>query len=205
MPRISRLQRSRSARAPRPAGQYALGAQRAALGVGPLLHRRYTVEIPRSVANEQVSSAVLMRAIKSQIAQLSPSALAQFRKTHGKPGEMRVGDEYDITMLGPWNGRVRVVSVARDSFTLITLKGHPESGHITFRVQELRAPGRPFRVSIDSWARSRNASVDLMYAKLGVGKQVQARVWVTFLRRACALAGLKVPPRIRITSKEVNA
>lgn len=199
------LQRFVSTKAPRPAGQFARDAQRAGSGVGALMHRRYSVDIPRSAANRQVDSAALMGAIKSRIAKLSPAALAQFRKTNGRRGAMRVGDEYDITMLGPWNGRVRVVSVARESFTLITLTGHPESGHITFRVQELRVPGRPFRVSIESWARSRNATVDLMYSKLGIGKHMQAKVWVTFLRRACALAGLTVPPRIRVMSEEINA
>ncbi len=194
-----------SAKAPRTLRQFGFGTQRAASGVGPLLHRRYSVDIPRSPATEHVNSVALMRSIKAQIARLSPSALAEFRKTNGEPGEMHVGDEYDITMVGPWNGRVRVVAVARDSFTLITLKGHPESGHISFRVQELRTPSHPLRVSIESWARSRDAGVDLVYAKLGLGKHMQAKVWVTFLQRACALAGLRAPPRVRVTSEEVIA
>ncbi len=179
--------------------------QRVGSGVGPLMHRQYSVDIPRSGDNTQVNSTALMRAIKQQIAQLSPSALAEFHKTNGDPGEMVVGDEYHIAMLGPWNGRVRVVAVSPESFTLATLTGHPESGHITFLVRELRTRGRPLRVSIESWARSRDATVDMMYARLGVGMHVQARVWVTFLRRACTLAGLNVPPRIRIQSEEVGA
>lgn len=189
-------------RAPRARGR---DAQRASSGVGPLMHRRYVVDIPRSSLVAGVGSGELMSAIKRQITSLSPAALAAFRKTAGSNGGMRVGDEFHITMLGPWNGRVRVVDVARDSFTLITLKGHPESGHITFRVRERRAMGRPLRVSIESWARSRDATVDLAYAKLGIGRQVQAEVWVTFLHRVCAMAGLKKPPRVRITSEEVRA
>jgi hypothetical protein len=180
-------------------------AQRASSGVGPLMHRRYIVDIPRSRGSAKVGASTLMRAIKRQMTSLSPEALARFRKSRGEPGEMRIGDEYHITMLGPWNGRVRVVAVAPDSFTLITLKGHPESGHITFRVRERGAFGTSLRVSIESWARSRDSTVDLAYAKLGVGKHVQAEVWVTFLQRACELAGVEAAPRVRITSEEVNA
>ena len=194
------LTASRAPRAPRDRGRE---AQRASSGVGPLMHRRYHVDIPQESVD--VGKDELMRAIKRQITSLSPAALAEFRKSVGRNGEMRVGDEYKITMLGPWNGRVRVVDVARDSFTLITLRGHPESGHITFSVRERKTHGGSLRVTIESWARSRDATVDLAYAKLGIGRHVQAEVWVTFLQRVCTLAGMKKPPRVRITSEEVRA
>ncbi len=205
VPRTEHARHAASAKAPRTPRAHGRNAQRAWSGVGPLMHRRYLVDIPRSSLRTDVGRDDLMRAIKRQIASLSPAALAAFRKSAGRTGEMRVGDEYVITMLGPWNGSVRVVDVARDSFTLITLKGHPESGHITFRVRERGAQGGSLRVSIDSWARSRDATVDLAYAKLGIGKYMQAEVWVTFLHRVCTLAGMKQPPRVRITSEEARA
>jgi hypothetical protein len=204
-PRTKHTRGTSTSKAPRAPRDHGGEAQRASSGVGQLIHRRYVVDIPRAGARFAVGRDELMRAITRQITRLSPAALAEFRKSAGRDGEMRVGDEYHIAMLGPWNGRVRVVERSRDSFTLITLKGHPESGHITFRVRERRLPGRPLRVSIESWARSRDKTVDLAYAKLGIGKLVQAEVWVTFLQRACVLAGMDQPPRVRITSEEMRA
>ncbi|MCV4939648.1 DUF1990 domain-containing protein, partial [Escherichia coli] len=83
----------------------------------------------------------------------------------GQPWEMRVGDEYDIRILGPWNGSVRVDEVGPTSFTLVTLKGHPEAGKIRFSAE---AAERTLCFRIESWARSRDGLVQFAYSGLKI-------------------------------------
>jgi hypothetical protein len=177
-----------------------IDAQPATSGSGPLLHRRYAVHVP----NGHLDRDALMREIKRHVAELSPASLAAFRKSVGDEYEMRVGDEYDITILGPWNGRVRVVKVSRHAFTLATLQGHPEAGHITFSVHQPSATNASLPVTIESWARARDATVEVAYDTLKLGKRVQSEVWVTFLQRIAKMAGARRVPRVRITSERVS-
>jgi hypothetical protein len=174
--------------------------QSAADGAGHMMHRRYDIVLPGT----QHTCDSLLRTIQQNFAELSPSALADFEKTHGSPWQMRVDDEYTITMLGPWNGAVRVRACDAQAFTLVTLDGHPEAGHITFSVAPDNAVPDALRVRIESWARSRDALVDVAYATLGIGKQVQTEVWVTFLQRVSALAGLADAPEVQITSETLT-
>ena len=112
-------------------------------------------------------------------------------------------DEYDITMLGPWNGKVRVTESTLDHFTLVTLDGHPEAGHITFRVVTDDDTPDTIRVQIESWARARDAVVHAAYATLGIGKQIQTEVWITFLQRLSTLAGMHTTPEVQLTTEQL--
>ena len=116
-----------------------------------------------------------------------------------------MGDEYDITLLGPWNGRVRVVESTARHFTLVTLDGHPEAGHISFSVAPVADSNDTLQVLIESWARARDAIVAVAYGTLGVGKQVQTEVWITFLQRLSALAGVAQTPEVRIRTEALAA
>lgn len=173
--------------------------QRESSGVGELTHRRYMIDVPRA----EYSRQSLNQAIQQRVHELAPAKLADFEKTAGNGAFMSVGDEYDVTMLGPWNGRVRVAEVTDDSFTLITLEGHPEAGHITFSVQERSLQPETFTIVIESWARARDNTVHVAYNTLAVGRQVQAEVWVTFLQRVAALTGCEEVPEVRIDSEEL--
>ncbi len=168
-------------------------------GVGDLTHRRYTIEVPGSTFSRQS----LLREIQQRVHELSPSALADFEKTAGNASYMVVGDEYDITMLGPWNGRVRVAKVTDDSFTLVTLDGHPEAGHITFAIEDQSNQPDTFVVSIESWARSRDKAVQVAYDTMSMGREVQAEVWVTFLQRVAELTGCEDTPDVNIDSEDL--
>ncbi len=167
-------------------------------GTGALIHRCYEVSLPLT----GLVAADLLRLMQRHLTELAPSALADFEKTIGSETSFRVGDEYNITMLGPWNGRVRVSELTELAFTLVTLDGHPEAGHITFSVGDSVPPGTA-RVQIESWARARDAIVNTAYATLGIGKQVQTEVWITFLQRLGALAGAADTPQVRITTEEI--
>ena len=185
--------------APQPASP-AADTQQASSGWGALVHRQYEIRLagtPHTVAS-------LCQLMQQHLAELAPSALAAFEKSEGSAHRFRIGDEYDITMLGPWNGRVRVEDVGIDRFTLITLDGHPEAGTITFSAHEASAPGGAMRVMIESWARARDGVVQAAYRTFGLGRQVQTEVWITFLQRLGALAGVTGTPEVRITTEEIS-
>lgn len=170
-------------------------------GAGPLLHRRYEIELP----DRAMSSEMVLRLMQRHLTELAPAALAAFEKSSGSETVFRVGDEYEITMLGPWNGAVRVSEVSRDSFTLVTLEGHPEAGHITFAVEADTMSHGLIRVRIESWARSRDGLVAAAYDTLKIGKQVQTEIWITFLQRLAELAGVSARPEVRITTEAHEA
>jgi len=172
--------------------------QHASSGAGALIHRQYEI----TLRGAKRDAASLFRLMQAHITELAPAALADFVKSDGAVN-VAVDDEYDITMLGPWNGRVRVSAVTPNSLTLVTLDGHPEAGTITFSVHVGAAPGEQ-RVLIESWARSRDTLVEAAYSTLGVGQQVQTEVWITFLQRFSALAGVTKTPRVRITTEEIT-
>ena len=177
-----------------------IDTQPASEGSGALVHRRYEIELP----DRAVTRDIVIRLMQLHLTELAPAALANFEKSEGVDEVFRVGDEYEITMLGPWNGRVRVVEMTAESFTLVTLEGHPEAGHITFSVQEDAVSAGNLLVRIESWARSRDALVAVAYSALGIGRQVQTEVWITFLQRLAVLAGVANRPEVSITTESVT-
>lgn len=189
-------------RRPRPVARELLwGEHRVQLpgdGYGVLFHRRYSVVIDRP----RLRGRRLMDRIKADLADFSPRVLASFKKTRGHPRVMHVGDEYDITILGPWNGGVRVAEVTPTSFTFVTLEGHPEAGQITFAVTG--HAGRPGAIcfEINSWARSRDMLVSLSYREGKIGKEVQKNAWVTFCERVAKASGGTQHGEVEVTTEE---
>lgn len=190
-----------SRRPPRDTRHFDAGpeTQPASAGSGALVHRRYEIELP----DRAVTRDIVLRLMQLHLTELAPAALANFEKSEGSDEVFRTGDEYEITMLGPWNGRVRVAEMTRESFTLVTLEGHPEAGHITFSVQEDATSSGNLMVRIESWARARDPLVAAAYGTLGIGKQVQTEVWITFLQRLAVLAGVSNRPEVSITTESV--
>jgi len=150
-------------------------------GVGPLLHRSYTVRIVGS----SMTPAALIELVSARLNQASPE-MAVFRKTRGAGGALRAGDEFVVRMPGPWDGPVRVVHRDDSSFRLATLHGHLEAGEIEFRA----APdGDALHFEIESWARAGDRLSALLYNRLRLAKEVQLNMWSHFCVRAAALAG----------------
>ncbi len=167
-------------------------------GYGILFHRRYLVEIARPRHNARA----LMDQIKAELPEFSPRLLADFNKAKGDQHQMRVGDEYKITLIGPWNGSVRVSEVTPRSFTFVTLEGHPEAGQITFELS--RATLRPWamRFEISSWARSRDMIVSLSYHEGKLGKAIQQNAWVTFCERVVEASGGTAIGEVQVVTEE---
>ena len=92
--------------------------QSASTGSGPLLERRYFIDVERS----RKSPAQLMAEVQADVSRFSPDALADFKKETDDDDPIKTGDEFHITIFGPWNGSVRVTDVSATSFEFITCK-----------------------------------------------------------------------------------
>jgi hypothetical protein len=187
---------------PRPVPRQLLwGDQRLQLpgdGVGILFHRSYWVEIERPKLNPKA----LIKQVQSDVGAFSPQLLANFKKVKGHPTTMQPGDEYDITILGPWNGSVRVVEVTATSFTFVTLDGHPEAGQITFSARQSSTTPHALRFEIHSWARSRDMLVSLGYHEGKIGKVIQENAWVTFCERVVKASGGTQIGKVEVETEE---
>ncbi len=150
-------------------------------GYGPLFHRRYSTRI----ADPSVPARDLMAEIQRDPNRPAP-IFARFQKVLGERGTMAVGDEFVVRMPGPWDGPVRVVEVAADSFRLATLDGHLEAGQIRFAVTDGTEGELAFE--IESWARSSTRVTHVLYHTLRMSKEVQAHMWISFLEGVTQLA-----------------
>lgn len=164
-------------------------------GVGPLLHRSYAVRI----AGSDMTPDELMGQVSGQLNQVSPE-MAEFRKTRGRSGVLRTGDEFVVRMPGPWDGPVRVVSQDETSFRLATLDGHLEAGEIVFRV---KPDGDALLFEIESWARAGDRLSALLYYKLRMAKEIQLNMWTHFCIRTAALAGGRPQGGLTIRTRSV--
>ena len=170
--------------------------QPAAVGVGPLLHRCYSVNI----ANTQMTPEKLVDRVADRLNQASPE-MATFRKTRGAEGGLREGDELVVRMPGPWDGPVRVGHRDGTSFRLDTLEGHLEAGHIEFRAARA---GDLLCFEIESWARAGDRLSNLMYNKLRLAKEIQLNMWTHVCINAATLAGGRVRGGVTIRTHWVD-
>jgi hypothetical protein len=131
-----------------------------------------------------------MAQVQADLPHYSPKLLADFKKKgQDQDGPLRVGDEFSIKIMGPWNGSVRVTNVGPTSFEFITLEGHPEAGRIRFEVHYLDERPGELRFEIRSSARSRDGLVAFAYDTIGSGLLMQEATWVEFCERVAAASG----------------
>jgi hypothetical protein len=180
-----------------PTGISTEGVQPPEAGVGPLFHRRYRIVVDEP----ELGAVAIMERLQEDPDVAAPGEFAAFRKTHGPEGRMEVGDEYVVRMAGPWDGPVRVVDVAPDAFRLATLEGHLEAGQIEFAAAD-RDGRLEFR--IESWARSADPIVHLLYKHLRMAKEIQLHMWTSFLERVARLAGGRRAGRLEIVTRRVE-
>ncbi|WP_328317724.1 DUF1990 family protein [Streptomyces sp. NBC_00388] len=167
-------------------------------GVGPMLHRRFSVLIEGSGASPQE----LMGAVMADLNRAAPSSAAVFDKTAGSAGTIQVGDEYRVRMPGPWDGPVRVLHRDPVSFRFGTLRGHLEAGQIEFRA---RREGELLSFGIEAWSRAGDRLADVLYCRLRLSKEIQFNMWVHFCLRAAAIAGGRPHGGITVDTRVVGA
>jgi hypothetical protein len=172
------------------------GLQRVEDGVGPLLHRSYSVRI--AGASRQPDEVIGRFASDPNCG--APAEVAVFEKVHGAGRETRVGDEFLIRMPGPWNGPVRVIDRGPTSLRLGTLRGHLEAGQIEFRC---RTEDGELLFEIESWARSGDRLSDLLYTRLRLAKEIQLNMWVETCLRLARDAGGRPRGGVRVETRRV--
>jgi hypothetical protein len=170
----------------------------AADGAGALFHRTYRTRIREC----DLTPEQLMEQVSADPDRVAPTEFASFVKTHGEKGTMRVGDEYVVRMPGPWDGPVRVVARSPTMFQLATLEGHLEAGQIRFSTREDDDGLLVFE--IESWARSATRTVDLLYDRLRISKEVQLHMWISLLQRVGELSGGRLTGGIDIDTRRVG-
>lgn len=167
-------------------------------GVGPLFHRRYRAHVRDCALDPEQ----LMAAVKGNLNAAAPTTFARFQRVLGDGDSLAVGDEYVIRMPGPWDGPVRVIDVTPRTFRLATLDGHLEAGQIEFRASS--APDGGLCFTIESWARSADRLSDFLYHRVGMAKEVQLHMWISFLERVGKLAQGKIDGGIDIDTRRID-
>ena len=170
--------------------------QRPEDGAGPLFHRRYRT----TIRDSHLTAADLVHEVSADPDAVAPSEFASFQKVRGERGRMAVGDEYVVRMPGPWDGPVRVVESAADSFRLATLEGHLEAGQIEFRARHV---DENVVFEIESWARSADRLSDILYDRLRMSKEVQLHMWTSTLERIVKLSGGRMTGGIDIHTRKI--
>ena len=155
--------------------------QHPADGSGPSYHRRYAVV----VRDAQRDLDHALAAIRADPNVLAETDFSPFTKIEGELGSMEVGDRYLVEIAGPWKGAVEVIRLDERCVRMSTLDGHMESGVIEFGFAD-DGPGR-VGLTIESWARSRDRALDLLYDKLGFARAIQSQMWVIACERFAEL------------------
>ena len=181
---------------PLPAGVSLEDVQRPEDGHGPLLRRRYRVD----VAKPSMSASELMTRVRDDPNVVVPGGLARFRKETGD-GPLTVGDEYTVRMPGPWDGPVRIVAADATSFRLATLDGHLEAGQIEWRAED--RPER-LRFEVESWSRPGDRFSHYAHHRLRMAKEVQLHMWISVLERVAKLADGRLPEGVEIRTWVVD-
>jgi Domain of unknown function (DUF1990) len=184
---------------PYPPGVDASEVQSVDDGVGPLFHRRYSAHIKGAEHDPEA----LMAMIKRDLNAAAPTRFARFQRVLGDGDTLGTGDEFVVRMPGPWDGPVRVIAQTPRSFRLATLDGHLEAGQIEFRADDDDAT---LGFTIESWARSADRLSNLLYHRVGMAKEVQLHMWISFLEGAAKLAhGSIDSDGIAIDTRRVDA
>jgi len=151
-------------------------------GTGAFFHRRYRI----TLTSPNLDAAAAVKTIRADPNVLVDPELAPLTKSRGVSGDLTVGDRYIVETAGPWSGPVEVTEVTQRSFRLATLEGHMEAGLIEFAVAE--SPGE-IQFTIESWNRSAGRTVDALYDRLTIAKDLQSEMWVQACERFGALVG----------------
>ena len=167
-------------------------------GVGPLMHRTFTIRVREA----ELDAEQLIATFAGKPNRAAPTALATFVKLRGEEGELCVGDEFTVRMPGPWDGPVRTVEVQPASFSFVTLDGHLEAGRIRFSARNV-GPGR-LEIRIEAWARGGNRLSYLLFDRLPLNKEVQLHMWTSVLEQLADLSGGRRDGLVDITTKRVD-
>lgn len=150
-------------------------------GVGPLLQRDYWGVIRECRA----SPTEVMTYVSRHFEAFAPRELVVFRRQEQHEGALAAGDMLDVDIVGAGCFAVRVIHCSPQSFTLGTVKGHPEAGRITFGAYRNSHGDVIFHIR----SRARSGSRKHYLGFLGVGESMQTTVWTDFVNRVAVAVG----------------
>lgn len=165
-------------------------------GRGPLYRRTYDIV----VAGARTGPEELITRLLEDPDDASPTQVADFRAAGPGRGP---GAEFAVTMPGPWDAPVRVVSRTPTSFRFATLRGNLEAGEIEFRAA--RGDGDRLHFTIESWARSGDRLYDRLYDRVPLTREVQLHMWVHVCRRVAAMTGGRQEGDVRVVTDRWRA
>ncbi|MHC1561799.1 DUF1990 family protein [Actinomycetospora sp. C-140] len=168
-------------------------------GFGPLFHRRFGVRAVGAAGLARDVVAVLSH----DLDRAAPPHVVTFARQRGEPGRMLVGDEYRVYMPAPWDGPVRVLARTDTSFRFGTLDGHLEAGVIEFRATDA-GPGT-VDFTIEVWSRAGDRAAEIVYRRLGVGREIQAGLWIQCCLGVVRLLGARREGPVREITRRVPA
>lgn len=166
--------------------------QLAAGGVGPLFHRRFSVNI----AGSRLSPDELLSAVLGGFHRFVPREVVGIRRE--RTGPLEVGEEFVVQMPGPWDGPVRVVQADEGCLRLATLSGHLEAGQVRFRAY---SDPELLVFEVEAWARCATPAVHLLYARLRLAKEIQLNMWVRFCLSAVRTSQGRLVDGVHISTR----
>lgn len=158
-------------------------------GTGSLERQRYWADIHGSPRTPDE----LFELFRASFRELAPDALMQVGAEPGSHQELSEGNTLTLTLPLRGNIQVRVLEVADNTATCVTLQGHPLSGAIRFDVQE--RPGGVLRFEIRSFTRPSDL-VDLIGMRT-FGKLAQKTAWKTVVAGMVERSGGTAPDGVQ--------
>jgi len=138
--------------------------------------------------------------LRERFVEFAPAETAAFDRADRHTGPLGVGDELDIRIALAGQCRVRVIHYDEQSLTLRTLCGHPEAGRITFGADRDERGRLIFRIR----SRARSRGLLQYFGFFVLGKQMQGRCWIRFIRRVAEVCGGRIEGHIHVSSRKVD-
>jgi hypothetical protein len=140
-------------------------------GFGQLWHKTYRIRLE----NQQLTPAETIQIWKQNLPKFKPAEKRFYPSPAGiQPGEIILINAR--TEGGPISTGVMVLYSGKNSFTLITLQGHPEAGWVTFSAYK---DDLDTVLQVDVLARSSDPLYELAFRL--VGTKAQDRIWTHVL------------------------
>lgn len=141
-----------------------------------------------------------MEMLRARFWEFSPAELAAFRRTDAGNKPLVLGDEMTVSIRGTGSFGVRIIDVAVQSFTIATLRGHPEAGRVTFGAY----CNSHNDVVLHIRSRARSSSRLRLLGFLVAGEPMQTSVWCELINRLAADVGDGVIGALTASKKSVQ-
>ena len=147
-------------------------------GFGPLLQRDYWCVIDRC----HLTPVQLIDWISHRFHEFPPHDRATFSAVQES---LDLGDELEVEIHGAGRFRVRVIHRNTQSFTLASVRGHPEAGRITFGAYRNSRGDVIFHIR----SLARSSARTFLVGFLAFGRPMQTHTWTDFVSAVACSAG----------------